>query len=129
MRQSKAKQCAYCSSAGPFTREHLTPRFIHKRIGKNIFINIKTALGAEKILLGAEPTIADVCQACNNGPLSQLDTYLSTIFDEFFSEWLQRSPKAIFFRYDYDLLLRCLMKLCFNMARSRVWDSIGELEK
>jgi len=66
----------------------------------------------------AELTIADVCSACNSGFLSRLDAYGAMLWDKFFdlTPW---PGKAIRFEYEFDLLVRWLLKLAYNVGRLR----------
>jgi hypothetical protein len=60
--------------------------------------------------------IKDVCSSCNNGVLSELDAYGKSLFLQFFREPAYRG-ETFEFRYDHSLLVRWLLKLCFNSAR------------
>jgi 5-methylcytosine-specific restriction endonuclease McrA len=70
------RQCAYCGSEGNLTREHLWPTSLHKRLSATNDVTQSLfwlrRINAE---IEGEPTIRDVCSACNNGPLSNLDAY------------------------------------------------------
>lgn len=66
--------------------------------------------------MSGEPTLRDVCQACNNGVLSQLDAYICELFDRYFIQIHQRGD-AVRFEYDYHRLKRWLVKMSFNAAR------------
>ncbi len=63
-----------------------------------------------------EPKLRDVCQACNNGVLSQLDAYICELFDRYFIHIHQRHA-SVRFEYDYHRLKRWLLKMSFNSAR------------
>jgi hypothetical protein len=63
-----------------------------------------------------EPKLRDVCQACNNGVLSQLDAYICEIFDVYFIN-IYRHHDTVRFEYDYHRLKRWLLKMSFNSAR------------
>jgi hypothetical protein len=63
-----------------------------------------------------EPKLRDVCQACNNGVLSALDNYICALFDRYFVHVLNRFDR-VRFEFDYHLLKRWLLKMCFNSAR------------
>jgi hypothetical protein len=112
-----SRTCAYCGSGANLTREHLWPACLHNRLLEankledNCFWLRK--IHAE---IQGEPTIKDVCQSCNNGPLSQLDSYVCTLFDIYFQRILNRH-ELVWFEYDYHLLKRWLLKLSFNSAR------------
>ena len=111
------KVCAYCGSAGVLTREHLWPASLHKRLLEaNESAGSLFWLRRTKSEIQGEPKIRDVCQACNNGYLSQLDYYICTLFDLYLVT-IRRRHESVEFEYDYHLLKRWLWKMCFNSAR------------
>jgi hypothetical protein len=113
----ESRVCAYCRSTGPLTREHLWPAGIIKRAGVN-----RSYFGKAEKYIDAELKIKDVCAACNNGPLSALDSYACALFDtQFFRQAVKRQTRN--FVYDYPRLLRWLLKISFNVARAN--DSDG----
>ena len=72
--------------------------------------------------VNAELKIRDVCTVCNNGPLSTLDTYICQLHDKYFNT-LVRPGDRLRFSYDFDLLLRWLLKTGYNAARARKWGA------
>jgi len=114
------KVCAYCGSEGPLTREHIMPKSILDKANessKEVF-NELTNRYVEKMgkIILAELTIGDVCGTCNNGSLSVLDRYGSSLYDKSFSAPIKKGQSTTF-QYDYHLLLRWLLKLSYNSAR------------
>jgi len=107
------KFCAYCGSDGPFSREHIWPRGIIKRVPD---YDARYFGNPDKVL-SAEHTIRDVCTACNNGVLSELDAYGCRLFDDYFHLTDIRGA-PVNFRYDFDLILRWLLKISYNASRS-----------
>ncbi len=111
------RQCAYCGSSGPLTREHLWPASLHRRLmesnndPKGLFW-----LRRANAEIESEPKLRDVCQGCNNGVLSQLDAYVCELFDRSFIHIHQRHA-IVRFEYDYHRLKRWLLKMSFNSAR------------
>ena len=111
------RQCAYCGSSGPLTREHLWPSSLHRRLveankaSKGLFW-----LRRANAEIEGEPKLRDVCQECNNGVLSQLDAYICELFDLYFIHIHQRHA-TVRFEYDYHRLKRWLLKMSFNSAR------------
>jgi hypothetical protein len=111
-----ARNCAYCGSEAGSTREHLWPKGLHLRLVR--------ANNAEELFwlarigqeIKGQPTIKDVCAACNNGTLSELDNYMCELFDRYFIHILKRHQK-IRFQHDYHRLKRWLLKISFNSAR------------
>lgn len=113
---STKRKCVYCGQAQNLTNEHLFPEFF-----QNAFEPIttaKTPTGDKAVRAALE--VHDVCAPCNNGPLSQLDTYLSILNDKYFSAIIH-SGDSVHFEYDVDMLLRALLKIGFNVARARKW--------
>ncbi|MEP0388659.1 MAG: hypothetical protein ABJD69_14095 [Dokdonia sp.] len=75
-------------------------------------------LDNKKIVTSSELVISDVCAHCNNVKLSQLDYYLCSLFDLYFKNFIQ-DKKAFKFKYDYNLLLRTLLKITYNSSRTK----------
>jgi len=94
----------------------LLPQGLSTRSGEDLEANI-VAAGTHKVV-SSEPTIADVCEACNNGPLSELDQYVCTLYERYFIH-LVHSGDRVKFEFDFDLLLRWLLKVGYNVARAR----------
>jgi hypothetical protein len=108
------KACAYCGIAGPFTKEHVFPNWLYNiHPEQNLGFNPK----AMRFIKGA-PKIGDVCEKCNNEYLSKLDEYAKNFFtllglDEHYSPEI-----PVLINYDYDLLLRWILKICHNASRA-----------
>jgi len=77
-----------------------------------------------------DPVIGDVCDKCNNGILSQLDAHFVTSFKNQMLTPLKPGDE-ITFEYEYDLLLRELLKISYNSARASNggYDARTTLEK
>jgi hypothetical protein len=115
--------CAYCSNQDvKLTKEHLFPAALHRRLEKsnreyfgqgtgNVFY-----LGKPHKYMDGEPQVKDVCAECNNGPLSRLDDYICQLWDNQLHRIVERG-EAIRFEYNFDLLSRWLLKMCYNSAR------------
>lgn len=114
--------CAYCKIANPLTKEHLWPTSLHRRL---VAANQQDAsafwLARLRKSIPNEPQIRDVCAQCNNGVLSELDTYICSLFDSKFIHMPLRNEK-VQFEYRYHYLKRWLLKICFNSAR--IHDSL-----
>lgn len=111
----KEKHCAYCGGTGPFTKEHVVPSFLYQKHPNSKFgYNWKA-----KKYHQWEATIGDVCKKCNNDRLSILDQYGEHFYSinrcdrEFYSANIVR------IKYNYNLLLRWLLKISFNAIRSK----------
>lgn len=107
--------CAYCGNVGSMTKEHVTPRFVYKHLkinGKHLGWNRRIDTWKNNL----ENVTKDVCSDCNNGALAKLDEYAY----EFFKEnnlFEQRYIDRLSLRYDYNRLLRWLLKVSFNTSR------------
>ena len=111
------RRCAYCGSDGPLTLEHLWPTSLHRRLidasdDKDNQFWLRR-LGRE---IEGEPKLRDVCAKCNNICLSRLDAYICELFDKYFVQMLDRHQRIVF-EFDYHILKRWLLKMCFNSAR------------
>jgi len=62
-------------------------------------------------------TIADVCAACNNGPLAALDAYVCRLYDQYFYRFHDGGSELLFC-YDWSLLGNWLLKASYNAARA-----------
>jgi hypothetical protein len=112
--QEEAKKaCAYCGSEGVFTREHIWPRGIIRRAPDYE----ARYFGKVDKVLSSEHVTRDVCADCNNGALSELDEYGCLLFDNYFCQ-SDIAKTRVHFKYDYDLLLRWLLKISYNSSRS-----------
>jgi len=106
--------CAYCDKECNPTREHVVPRWYIKAVGKD-GIETFNARSPTKHIRG-DILVKDVCKECNSGPLGTLDAYGKRLYFD-----LLRHPvyygESVDLNCDYELLLRWLLKLCFNSAR------------
>lgn len=120
------KVCAYCGRAGTFTREHVFPSWLQKRVPppeKNLqyFDRLRR-------FVDGDITIKDVCPECNNVLLSALDGYMAELYDSFL-KYFVRSGQSVQFKYRFDYLARWLLKTAYNMARAGNSDIVDELSK
>ncbi|MDI9273135.1 hypothetical protein [Stenotrophomonas sp. PFBMAA-4] len=108
------KTCQYCDLSGDLTKEHVIPNWYYK--------GIKPKSGAgfsEKArgrLFSGELKIRDVCEKCNNGPLSELDNYGKGLYERHMLQPTNERGSSDF-TFDYNLLVRWLLKLSYNSAR------------
>ena len=117
------RKCAFCGQARRLTREHLWPAALHARLsrlpGESDRAFWTARLGVD---LPNDPVVRDVCKPCNSGPLSELDSYICSLWDKYFRRSLNSGDKVVL-KYDYHLLSRWLLKMCFNSARvNSGWD-------
>lgn len=117
------KSCTFCLQANKLTREHIWPNGILKRLPTY------TARFNEKAgkVIGGDHIIKDVCVTCNNGVLSELDTYGCMLFDKYFHA-VAEPETELQFEYDYDKLLRWLAKIAYNTARSSANPNLSLLQ-
>jgi hypothetical protein len=112
-----ATACAYCKLERELTREHIWPKNILEKTNYGIRFSER----AGKVFSG-DMVIKDVCAACNNGPLSVLDTYGGYLYDSYFGKF-ERARESIDFIYDFGKLVRWLLKISFNASRGTGIDS------
>lgn len=110
--------CSYCDEPRKLTKEHIWPASIIRRVADRASYNPKAGK-----LLWAEMVISDVCEPCNNGPLSALDAYGAELYDKYFSNYYL-GDKPLTFEYDYQRLAKWLLKLSFNAARANQSDHV-----
>ncbi|MEI8291646.1 MAG: hypothetical protein WCH99_19435 [Verrucomicrobiota bacterium] len=122
------RNCAYCGEAkGKLTREHIFPDALdieYRKDGKGTKDPYWIERLEKKFVIG-QPTIKDVCANCNNIVLSQLDTYGLSLYKKYFCKIAEKGQR-IDFEFDYDLLLRWILKLSYNSARV---NNAGDLEQ
>ncbi|MFC1223058.1 hypothetical protein ACFE6N_04570 [Pedobacter sp. BG31] len=109
----KTRVCAYCDKEGSMTREHIWPKCIIERMPD---LTARYTRSINKYI-GGELVIADVCADCNNFKLSDLDAHFCLLFDKYFQQF-HESASDFEFEYDYDLLMRCLLKITYNSSRT-----------
>lgn len=107
------RKCAYCNSSDKLTNEHAIPNFLYKLTeGRQVGYNLRA-----KKITESEHKIKDVCEKCNNGPLSKLDSYGKKLFINNNLDKHYPPNVTIKFNFDYDLLLRLLLKMSYNSSR------------
>lgn len=107
------KRCAYCNIVNEkFTREYIWPANILRKCESLLTYNPKN----ENFHKG-EPVIKDVCGQCNNSHLSKIDVYLADLFDHYFADYIEVGQPADL-TYEYNTLLRGLLKISYNSVRS-----------
>jgi hypothetical protein len=109
--------CAYCGShSHPLTREHLFPKGIDSLLLEGGKRGQFFLTRSPDYFVEGAPTVRDVCRVCNNGALSKLDAYALGLLRQC-NRYLSEG-ETIVLHYDYDLLLRWLLKMCFNSGES-----------
>lgn len=104
--------CAYCGFSGGLTKEHIWPKALIQKYESLKTYNPRT----NKYYIG-DAVVKDVCAKCNNDRLSSLDSYLSGLYDKFLGRLIEQGESAEL-EYNYELLLRSLLKISFNSSRA-----------
>jgi hypothetical protein len=117
------KVCAYCGKSAALTREHIWPDSLIER-----YKGMLTYSKKEQKLYKGDPTIKDVCAHCNNVILSKLDAYLLSLYDKHFERILQPGEPASL-SYDYEMLLRVLLKISYNSSRANASEKTIKTHK
>ena len=112
------KSCSYCFSTEKLTKEHIWPKSLIERNPDFLTYNKVT-----NSFYKGEAVIKDVCAKCNNGVLSKLDEYLAELYDSQLENIVVAGSTAGL-AYDYNMLLRVLLKISFNSARSSGSDKV-----
>jgi hypothetical protein len=105
--------CAYCGASSGLTKEHLIPAALIQRTKSYTY----QFSAAANNVIGGEAQIRDVCDRCNSGPLPALDAYACTMYDKYCSTLVEAKSKVAF-EYDYDYIVRWLLKMSYNAART-----------
>jgi hypothetical protein len=103
--------CAYCGQERTLTKEHIWPQSLIRK-----YETLRTFNPRTNKFHSGEPVIKDVCQECNNGQLSILDTCLNELFDKFFGHVVDAGESARF-KFNFDKLLRAVLKISYNSSR------------
>jgi hypothetical protein len=109
---SQQRVCAYCGQAAVLTNEHVFPDCFQRTFDA---ISIAKTPSGEKAITGAQE-VRDVCGPCNNGPLSDF----CQLNQKYFATIIHKGD-FVRFEYDGDRLLRALLKISYNVARTRKW--------
>lgn len=111
--------CSYCGKEGVFTREHIIPSWYYKHDpGPDDSGFFERAKGK---IVNTELKIKDVCSVCNNGALSELDSYAKGLFFSDLLHYIYTDTQHLL-KYDHDLLSRWLLKVAYNSARAHGSD-------
>lgn len=120
--------CSFCGEENNITGEHLIPQGLLDLFAECDYnIQMKETDNEDekiKIFKGDRVVINDVCNICNNGILSQLDTYGIQLIKKYFQkEYLQ--DDVVNMEYDYGLLTRWILKVVYNNARAFKKDYVS----
>lgn len=96
------------------TREHLFSQFLQREDPSyRTFVDYERSA----VRRGRGPVIRDVCRHCNNVRLGVLDQYGASLYRSAF-RYPVRIRTEVYFAYDYNKLLRWLLKLAYNDERT-----------
>lgn len=115
--KESSKRCAYCDRTCQLTREHVIPRWYNDTPGENVTFNARVPLLHDK----GDLVVKDVCKRCNGGPLGSLDGYGKELYERYF-QFLVYEKESISFAFDGDRLVRWILKLSYNSARTHRAD-------
>jgi hypothetical protein len=107
--------CAYCGQERAATREHVIPAFVYA-FQKRIEAHIGWSEVAGRMIQG-EGKVKDVCAECNNTILGPLDDYGKGLLTATGILVPNFERTSLILQYDYNLLLRWLLKVSFNSSR------------
>jgi len=117
----KSKTCAYCkrefSGEVKRTAEHIFPQTLLQ-----LYPEQDVSFTPEKIFKdNSGLTIADVCAGCNNGALSELDSYGGELIKKQFKDEIDYDMKDAVIEkiIEYDLFAKWILKIAYNYFRSR----------
>lgn len=109
-------KCAYCNEDKyKLTREHVIPDCFLK--GMNRKATTAWLDKAPKRVIKGDIVIKDVCEKCNNEDLSTLDNYAYKFITSYNGK-INHNIKKIFFKYNFNMLSRWLLKVVYNSART-----------
>lgn len=109
--------CAYCKRDGTMTREHVIPSFAYAVQQSTASKPLGWSEPAKK-MVGGEMKVKDVCETCNSGVLSVLDTYGKSLLQAAGILVRDFPHRSLALEYDYDRLARWLLKISFNSSRT-----------
>jgi hypothetical protein len=110
------KECAYCGLPRRMSREHIWPNGFLRRGSFGLKYSSRAGRTFEGDLI-----VKDVCEVCNNGPLSELDAYACDLYDTNFGHFPEHFT-PVRFEFEYSRLTRWLLKIAFNSARAQGHD-------
>lgn len=118
----KQKICSFCDKPNKITKEHVVSKSVIKKLKINQSPGYEHSQGKYTT---NNSTIKDVCEKCNNGPLSELDDY----FIDFVNNNLPldtpiQPNSAIELEFDFDKLSRWLLKTLYNSERKNGYEEV-----
>lgn len=112
------KVCAYCFQTNKLTKEHVIPDW-YIRLNRSEDDVCFSERAPKKFV--PEMVVRDVCESCNNLHLSRLDAYGKELYEKHFKSYVFKD-QSVQFTYDYQRLLKWLIKCSYNSARANNAD-------
>lgn len=110
---SNKRTCAFCGVKNNLSREHIFPNGIIKKFEYEMLsYNDKS-----NKIFRTDMVVKDVCETCNNGILSKLDSHFVQLFEKNMQKPIYPGH-CVEFEFEYNFLLRELLKISFNSARA-----------
>lgn len=113
--------CSYCDHDRAPTREHIIPSWYYRHDSSPDDLGFMEK--AKGKIIKTELVIRDVCGVCNNGSLSELDAYGKELFFSHLNRYVFKDSNESL-SYDYEKLVRWLLKISYNSARAHDSDAI-----
>ncbi len=110
--------CAFCREDRRLTKEHVIPAFVLRFLSR---LGDGKASGWVEVAqksLSSDSVVRDVCAPCNNEVLGELDSYGKSCLEKAGLLTPNYSSTSLDLFYNHDLLLRWLLKISFNAART-----------
>lgn len=120
------RSCAFCGVQKELSREHIFPNgVIRKYSNEMLSLNDKTDQ-----IFKADLVVKDVCEGCNNGVLSEIDSKFVQSYTQYMLTPINPGD-SVTFDFNYQDLLRALLKITYNSARasSDGFKAINALKK
>src|SRR3990167_3011885 len=123
---TQKRTCAFCGEQKNLSREHIFPNGVIRTFRHDML----SYTDKSDKMFKAALTVKDVCESCNNGSLSQLDSCFIQLYKNFMQTPLLPGSNAEF-NFNYNLLLRELLKISFNSARASAdgFKAVNALKK
>ncbi|WP_269533510.1 hypothetical protein [Chitinimonas sp. BJYL2] len=112
--------CSYCDQDKAATREHIIPSWYYQHDPSPDDVGFMER--AKGKIVKTELVIRDVCGDCNNGSLSELDAYGKELFLSHLARYVFKDSSESLC-YDYERLVRWLLKISYNSARAHDSDT------
>lgn len=110
---SGERSCAFCGTKNKLSREHIFPNSVIRKFE----VEMLSFSDKSDTTFKSDLVVKDVCAICNNGVLSEVDSKFVKLFKKNMLQPFQPGD-SVDFRFDYNDLLRALLKISFNSARA-----------